>query len=310
MTEFNVGRQLAMATRFLEVGNLDGAIDMLRQALTFDPDEPDAHALLALCLVERRRIHAARHEAEIAVTLDPESPLSHRAMATVLIATRRFAEAGPHVQAVIDHDPNDPDAYLLRAQLLSLQGDEHAMLRDLEKALELDPENVDARVRLGHHHLERGRIGDAFAESRAALEIDPESHAALLLRGWVALRRGDPAEARDHAIWVLRDDPSDRAALQLLAAVKADTSRLLGLWWKWNTWMGSLGDGRAIVVLLVAFVVYRVATIFVAYDLDQPVAAQVINLAWLGLVAYTWLGPAIFFRRLKEELRTVRLRDF
>lgn len=310
MIDDAIRRDLSTAMRLMEVGNADAAIDSLRRVLSEDPDQGDVHALLALCLVARGRLHAAHHEAKIALAVFPESALAHRAMARVLLARRRLREARTHVERLIDADPTDPDGFQLRADLHDLEGDGAAMVRDLAKVLELDPENVEARVDLGHHHLARGRLALAEIESHAALAIDPEDHRALLLRGWLALRRGDPAEARDHAVWVLRDDPSDRGALQLLAAIKARQSPLLGLWWRWNVWMGELGQGRAIVVLLVAFMVYRAATIFVGSDLQHPEAASAIHIAWLGVVAYTWIGPTLFLRRLRAELATLRLDDF
>jgi hypothetical protein len=126
----------------------------------------------------------------------------------------------------------------------------------------------------------------------------------------VLLRKGQIAEARDHAIWALQQDPADRRALALLVACKARSNLFLGLWWRWSAWMGSLGDQRAILVLLAAFVLYRAGMVTAEHYEHKNLAAY-LNVLWLGLVAYTWVGAGLFQRALQRELQTVKLnRDF
>ena len=60
-------RWLLQAQRQMEQGHLEGAAESLRRVLTLDPDLADAHAMLALCLLDLRRLHAAQHEAELAM---------------------------------------------------------------------------------------------------------------------------------------------------------------------------------------------------------------------------------------------------
>ncbi|MCP3957786.1 MAG: hypothetical protein GY719_08030, partial [bacterium] len=40
---------------------------------------------------------------------------------------------------------------------------------------------------------------------------------------------------------------------------------------------------------------------------DYKELAQYISFLWLALVAYTWIGPAIFRQSLHKELATVEL---
>ena len=113
-------------------------------------------------------------------------------------------------------------------------------------------------------------------------------------------------EAREHAVWALRNHPASQRALHLMAAIKARSSRLLGLWWRYSTWMGTLGDGRAILVLLGAFVLYRVGVV-TAEAFGEVEVANYIQFLWLAIVAYTWFGPGLFHQSLKKELETVEL---
>ena len=117
-------------------------------------------------------------------------------------------------------------------------------------------------------------------------------------------------EARDHAIWALQKNPSDSRALHLLVSIKTRRSLVLGLWWRYSVWMGSLGEGRSVLVLLLAFVLYRFGVITAEVYGEKDVG-ELITLFWYCVVAYTWFGPALFYRSLKKELQSVRLdQDF
>jgi Flp pilus assembly protein TadD len=61
--------------------HLRGAIETLRQVLSLDPDNAQAHALLATCLHDEKRLFAADHEARAALALDADLPCAHYAMA-------------------------------------------------------------------------------------------------------------------------------------------------------------------------------------------------------------------------------------
>ena len=93
-----------------------------------------------------------------------------------------------------------------------------------------------------------------------------------------------------------------------MAAIKAKTNWFLGLWWRYSTWTLEAGTRRAVVVLLFAFVAYRVARQWL-FDAGNPQAAGLVSLAWIGICVYTWVGPGLFQRELQKELGKIRLRD-
>ncbi len=306
MRDQEIERWLILARRQSEQGQLEGATESLRRVLSIDPDEADAHALLALCLLDLKRVHAAAYEADMALRLEPESPLALQASAQVLVARRRFKEAEARFRELLEHVPGATSVYRSLADLYQLTGRRSEALEWIEKALELNPDAPQTWTDLGHWHLHRGDLDAAEDKARKALEISPEHHGGLILMGHVLLRRGKLEEAHDHAVWALRHDPSDHAALHLMTSIKACKNFFLGLWWRYSTWMGNLGDGRAILVLLGAYVVYRISAI-TADAYEQQGLAQYIQFLWLALVAYTWIGPAIFLRSLKKELATLEL---
>ena len=73
----------------MEQGDVRGAIEIWRQVLSQDPDHAPSHALLSLCLVDTKRLHAAELEAGLALAGDASHPLSHHAMGVTLMARRK-----------------------------------------------------------------------------------------------------------------------------------------------------------------------------------------------------------------------------
>lgn len=303
-------RLLELARQRLERGQTDGAIDALRELLSEDPEHASAHAVLALALLGRRRLHAARHEAGLALALEPTLELAHAASARIALAGRNYAGARKHLLILLEMAPQEAEYYRLMAALLELERRMPDSLALLEKAQELDPEDVDTLTDLGAHHLAKGDRSRAETYALAALQISPDNADALVLMGDILLRQAKVEAAREHAVWVLRQQADHVSALRLLAMVKARQSPLIGLWWRYNSAIMAHGETRAIIVLLVAFVLYHIAQI-AAESAGQVIAAQVIHATWLGLALYSFAGPVLFARALKKELAAVKLsRDF
>lgn len=301
--------RLDLAQRQLDLGQVVGAIETLRGVLSMDPDHADAHALLAIALVVEKRLHAAEHEAGMALALEPESPLPQLAAGQVALAQRRFDRALEHFETLRALWPEGAQPLLSLASVHDLRGDRVETRRLLDEALAKEPDDPEVWARLGHWHLEGNAIDEAERCALRAMELGPGDVDAVLLAGHVALYRDRLDEAREHAIWVLREAGGHEGALRLITQVKARGSLVLGLWWRWNTWMIGLGEGRAIAVLLGAYVVYRFASI-AAENAGYGHFSELIEVFWLGIVLYTWLAPALFRNLLNRELGSVELRDF
>jgi tetratricopeptide (TPR) repeat protein len=178
----------------------------------------------------------------------------------------------------------------------------------LEKALELDPESPEVLSELSEYYAERSEMDLAEYYAREALQRDPEHSSGLVAMGRVLLERKEIELAREHAIAALQNDPSEPQALGLMASIKARKSLLLGLWWRYNVWMNRIGTTRSILVLLFAYIVYRILSMGFD-DMGHREAAGLVRYVWLGIVVYSFLGPAIFNNLIKKELLGVKLRS-
>jgi tetratricopeptide (TPR) repeat protein len=298
------------AQSHLAHGSNAAAIEILRQALTFEPDDADAHALLALALHGARRLTAARLEAGRAITADPESSLAHLASATVHYSARDWEAARSHARTAAAGAPDDAITLSLVADLFRAMGDLDAADEPLAHALELAPDDPSVRAIAGWAARARRDTALAWAHAKAALVADPSHGSALVLRGQLHLDEGHTEAAREHALWALRESPNDPRALALLVSVKARSSLALGLWWRFNSVLIAGGRNRAVAWLVGVFLFKRLIELTLG-DFGYRSTASAITWLWFAFCVYTWLGPAMFQRALRRELDDVQLRgDF
>lgn len=302
--QFQVLLEQAEAQRRLQ--NYRGAIEMLQRALALDPDHARAHGALAISLLGARRLPGAQIEMRAALHLDGNDPYVHYVAAAVLRAARKLDEAWEHCLVALEDASADAATHVLGARIRILQGDRARARELLEQALALDGSDTGALTVLAELELESGELAGAAERIALALKLDPVDHDAHVVAGHIDLARGDVAAAEQHARFVLNQNASNESGLRLWTAIKARRSAVLGVWWRWNTWMSLRDDTRRIAVLLAMFVVMRVA-IIVLDELGFESLARLLGLLWLGICAYTWFAPAIFERWMKAELGTVKL---
>ncbi len=303
-------RLLQLAQDQLNRGQAEAAIETLAMLLGFEPEHADAHALLALCLVRRKRLHAARLEAERSLELAPEELLPHLAAAAVAGADRRFSVAEEHLRQAQAIAPESGLVELQLARHYRYWGKAEQAARHAARAVTLAPDDPDMLAEAGENALDRRDLDAAIDLAQQALERDPEHVDALVLLGRCELARGDAEAAREHAIWALQLEPTDAPALALLCGIKARESLWMGLWWRFQSFVGTGSGTRAILLLLGIFLAYQAATILVAHAGRQDIA-DALQVAWLAFAAYTWVAPSWFQRALRKEMDEVRLRpDF
>ncbi len=300
---------LAKAMQYLRSGRPQAAVDAFSEVLALDPDDADTHAWLALALLQTKRLHAARIEAELAVGIRADGAVPLYVLGHVRLAERRWKEAEEVFLRLLEVEPDDAENHRGLAQVHLAQGRKDAALEALHRARGLAPDSPHVLADIAEVHWAAGRIDEAEAAATEALGLHAEHADALVVMGHVLLTRGRPDDAREHALAVLRHRPNHAGALGLLVGVKASTSWALGLWWRYNTWLLKMGE-RVTAVLLVAFALYRF-TFLLVRDFAPAGTDDLVQFAWLGFCAYTWFGPSYFRRKLEAELEPATLRaDF
>lgn len=303
-------RMLAYADDLLDRGHVDQAIDILTRILGEHPDEADAHALLALALIRRKRLHAARLEADAAAALDPESLTVHIALAAVLTARREFVKAESELMTAMGMAPESGGLHAQLARLYRARGRDREAMESAVRACELEPHSANHWALRAWLEYAAGRRDAAREHATAALETDPEHVEALIVLGHCDLAAGHIDDARSHAAWALQNDPTDEGALTLLCAIKARRSPILGLWWRLQNFLSAGSQQRTILLLVGMYLVYRILMIALD-DRGHDSWLPWLSFAWLGFCVYTWVAPGLFRKSVNRELETVSLpRDY
>jgi Tfp pilus assembly protein PilF len=237
-------KNLQRALVLFDQSRLDLAEPELRHALAGDPDNALAHALLALCLLERDEWGSATQEARTAVRLAPEFPFAHTTLGRVLANGQHLDEALDSTEEALRLDPTDADTYALLALIQTQRRDWASALSAAEQGLEHDAEHVGCNNARAMALTKIGRTNEAGTTLAAALDRDPEnplSHANL---GWTALHEGESKKALEHFREALRLDPTmDYARAGLVEALKA-RNPIYGLMLRYFLYMSQL-SGRA-----------------------------------------------------------------
>ena len=222
MTTLQMRAFLTLAMTRHREGRIAEAEQMYRQALRWDPDQPDAHHLLGLLAAQLGRAGDALALFERAIALGPAVPEYYANYGNALTITARIDDAEAAYTRAISLRPDFPEALMNLATVRRSRGDLDEAERLLNRSLALRPDWPDAQINLANVALTRRRFEEASTLFARALRAKPEYVHAYEAFARAASRAG----RRDEAAIVLRQllafDPDNTVARHLLAACVAD----------------------------------------------------------------------------------------
>lgn len=214
------GRVKARSDRPEEI---EGAIKVLEDAVSVDPNFPESYAALAVAYntkafqfasdAEKKQIaENAEFAVEKALSLDPSSAEGHFARATVLWThTKRF----PHdltiraYKRALTIDPDHDEARHRLSMVYAHVGLLDEALLELRKALDVNPNNTIARFRVSVYLYYQGKFDEALTELKT---VPGETSPALVNRvtADTLVHLGSTAEAETVVEAYLKSYPQDQ----------------------------------------------------------------------------------------------------
>ena len=289
-----MNRHIDRALMLLNQSRHELAEQELRQALADDPNEARAHALLAMCFVERDALDEAASEAGMAIHLEPDSPFAHYVMAVVLNKRRRYREALAAIDESLRLNPYDADSHALKATVHLHQNRWRDAARSAEEGLGVDPDHVGCTNLRAMALVQLGQREEAGLTIDAALARDPENAFSHANQGWTLLHAGRPQQAMEHFREALRINPQLEFARQgIVEAMKARNPIyrvLLGYF----LWMGRL-DPRVQFALIIGLVFGQriLRSLMEQVPALAPFAPWILG-AYLLFVIMTWTAYPLF----------------
>ena len=282
-------------------GRFDLADREFRQELSLDPDNPLAHAFLALCLGRRDRDAEALREANEAVRIGPGLAFCHYVRGQSLHALGREDDAESAAIEAIRLDPVDADYPGLLASIAISRRRYAEAIAAAERGLALDPENLICANLRALALVQLGRKDEAVQALGSALADDPENALTHANQGWALLHQSDHVRALDHFREALRLDPDlEWARVGIVEALKA-RSPIYRQMLRFFLWMGRLGPtARWMVILGFLFGRGLLASLSESAPALRPFITPVLILSF-GFLLMTWIASPLFNLTLRSS---------
>lgn len=286
---------IARATLLLQHHQPEEAVRELRLVLSHEPDNSDAHTLMATALLIQDKLAEAMDEAKQAIASEPTSPSAHAVMARVLAVNGQVDRAMSSINEALRLDPLNPNFFVLAAQLQLQQQRLEQALQATENALKLEPDHVDAINLRSRILLRLGRREEAQAVMKVALQQSPQDEVAHANQGWYEMEYGRNRQALEHFREALRLNPHyNYARYGLIEALKARNiiyRRMLKFFMKLSRL--TLNQRNAMMVGLVV-VVQLFIRVFSSESGELPPLATAVVIGYFAFVLLTWTSVPLF----------------
>jgi tetratricopeptide (TPR) repeat protein len=215
----NVDAHLLLGTALALVGERSESISQMAAAVRLRPDSAGVHNQFGMVLSRFIEVKAARQEFEKALELNPALAEAHVNLSLILAQAGDLNSAGDHLDQAIKLQGDVSAAaytHYLRAKIWGAQNQVDKSIDELEKSIQLRPDYADAWSDLGGmRRLSLDRSGAVQALEKA-VALNPHDSTAQYRLGQLYLQDGETDKALDHLKIALLGDPSDLATLYSL----------------------------------------------------------------------------------------------
>jgi Flp pilus assembly protein TadD len=150
------------------------AVQTAYAALAISPEDAFAIRIYAVALDGAGWLEQALWTAWRGVTLHPQDRLAHFVYAELLLKVGRPQDAYVVIGEALRLDPASPDSHVLRGQILARLGRPEESTAAYEQALQLDPANASAVHNIGVNRLAGSKWSAALSGFLGAARLDPD----------------------------------------------------------------------------------------------------------------------------------------
>jgi tetratricopeptide (TPR) repeat protein len=154
--------------------NHELAIQNYRQAIQLKREEPTYLESLGMKLAEAGDAQSALIALESALSVDQQNPLTYYTVGNLyLVKLQQPEKAIPYYEEMMKLDPDLPNGYLNMGNAHTLLGNHDAALAAYRKESEVQPNSPSPFINMARVYALMGRKGDARSALEKALKIDP-----------------------------------------------------------------------------------------------------------------------------------------
>jgi Flp pilus assembly protein TadD len=198
----------------LDHGQFDQALQIATAALTEDPEDAAAWALLVETRFAQRAFEETVRDGRRALGVTPDDARIHLLIGIAHYQLRQHEDCATMLRRTIELAPDDAAAHGVLGAALAHLGDEPGARRETDLAITLAPERSELHRIRGQALLHLGYLYDAETSFRETLRLNPEDVDAHVNLGYIADRRGDRDQALEHNLNAARLDPGNAIATE------------------------------------------------------------------------------------------------
>ena len=279
-----------MAQLLIGHGNFPEAEKYARQALSEDPQDGAAHAVLAEALAYQKKTREALKEVQQAIQLSPEDPHAHYVHSVILYQLRRWEDSKRAIHESIRLAPWNADYYGILSAYYFEEHDWNKALEVAGQGRSINPENEQCANMMAAALIKLNRKQEVEQVLGDTLERNPENDEAHANQGWARLYTGQYQSAMIHFREALRINPDNRSARNgILEALRA-RNPLYRIALRYFLWMSRMNTQARWVVVIGGLIFARVVrAIGLAVPSLEPFAI-VLTFAYILFVIFTWIA--------------------
>jgi tetratricopeptide (TPR) repeat protein len=224
--------QLALV--YLEIGDVNTAVQALQMALTADPQHTPSQLKMAELMALHQDPAVIREAEQRARAVMAASQGNSEAITTLALAEMRLGEtasAEDHLKAALAQFPKELSPAVMMATLKLQNKDSAGAEVVLKQLVDKLPKSKDALLAMERFYKSMSRYGEAQDYVQRCLQIDPKNSAALMDLASIQAAQGQKGEAEKtylkvsqspekqyravHAIFLFQDGRRDEAIKEL-----------------------------------------------------------------------------------------------
>jgi Flp pilus assembly protein TadD len=184
------------ATKLLQAGKYEEASELLKRAISLQPDYVQAHNDLGAVYMKQNQLDKAEETLRQTIKLNNRWYLPQLNLGVVLNRKRKHTEAAKLLTELRDNHPDQPKIHPPLVEALIEAHQWRQAEEELEKALAVKGADiVDLKIKMGMVRMRQDKFASAVTAFREAITIEPENALAQFNLGATLLESGDLDEA-------------------------------------------------------------------------------------------------------------------
>ncbi len=181
---------IATITQALQRGDTAAALSAAQAFAISDPQNPQAHHWLGICLQRSGDIAGARSAIDQAINMAPDRADFQISRAALALEQKDYAAAEQGMKDAVNLDPNQLQAYVTLAHMALARGENDEATKQLKLAQRIDPDHPQVLLLEGHVAQYSGQADKALKCFTVAAELDSKNPLAQVSLGMAYGARG------------------------------------------------------------------------------------------------------------------------